>query len=184
MELQNLKESWQKAGEAFRSEADLQKMTRITHHPSIKKIRTKLIIETIGLVLLLFVYYDWFDGNKKPFSANVLLVSSLLLYILTDVIGYISIISPVRGINLKLSLQNYLVLIKRLSVLSLMVSFVYAISIIIFFTSIINFTKEKKLILLFFTVILFQIIFWSHRIWSKWIKKLKQQIRNFDLDKE
>ena len=184
MELNDLKSGWQNAGGAFKSEADLQKMTQVTHHPSLKKIRTKLIVETIGLVFFLFVYYDWFDGDKRPFSANVLLVSSLLLYILNDVLGYISIARPIRGINLKLSIQNYLTRIKRISVFSLIISFLYGISIIVFLTSVINFTKEKKLILAGIIVVLFQMILLSFKIWTKRIKNLKQQVKDFNLDEE
>lgn len=182
MELQDLKHDWHNAGETFRSEADLQKMTKVTHHPSLKKIRAKLVAETIGLILFLNVYYDWFDGDKKPFYANVLLVSSLLLYILNDVIGYISIAGPIRGINLKLSIQNYLLRIKRLSVFSLVISFLYALSIIVFFTSVINFTKEKRLILVGMIIVLFQVILFSAKFWNKRIKSLEQQVKDFNLD--
>ena len=184
MELNDLKSGWQNAGASFKNEADLKKMTQITHHPTLKKIRTKLIVETIGLVFFLFVYYDWFDGDKKPFNVNVLLVSSLLLYILNDVIGYISIARPIRGINLKLSIQNYLLRIKRLSIVSLIISLAYSISIIVFFTSVINFTKEKRLILAGIIIVLFQIILLSFRIWNRRINNLKQQAKDFNLDKE
>ena len=68
MELDDLKSGWQNAGGDLKSETDLQRMTRIANHPSIKKIRTKLIIESIVLLLILFIYYDWFDGNKKQLS--------------------------------------------------------------------------------------------------------------------
>jgi hypothetical protein len=184
MELNDLKSGWQTADSAFTNEADLHKMTQVIHHPSLKKIRTKLIVETISLVFFLFVYYDWFDGDKKPFTVNVLLVSSLLLYVLNDVIGYFSIARPIRGRNLKLSIQNYLLMIKRLSVFSVIISFLYSISIIIFFTSVIDFTKEKRLILAGIIVVLFQMILLSFKIWAKRIKNLKQQVNDFNLDEE
>lgn len=184
MELNDLKSGWQNAGGAFKSEADLQRMTKVTNHPSLKRIRTKLIVETIGLVLFLFIYYDWFDGDKKPFYANLALVVGLLLYIFNDVIGYISITRPIMETNLKLSIQNYLMRIKRLSVFSLIISFLYSISIIIFFTSVINFTKEKGLILVGIIVVLFQLILLSFKIWTKWIKNLKQQVKDFNLDED
>jgi len=182
MELNDLKSGWQNAGGAFRSEADLQKMTRIARHPSLKKIRIKLIMETIGLVFFLFVYYDWFDGDKKPFYVNLLLVSSLLLYISNDVIGYISITRPIRGINLKLSIQNYLIRLKHLSFFSLIISLLYSVSLIVFFTSVINFTKEKRLILAGIIIVLFQMLLLSFKIWSKRINKLKQQVNDFNFD--
>ena len=173
MELQDLKSGWQNAGGTFKSETDLLNMTKITNHPSLKKIRRKLIVETIMLMLFLIVYYDWFDGDKKPFYANALLVIGLLLYILNDVIGYISILNPITGLNLKISIKNYLARIKRLSVLSLIFSFLYSISFIVFFASVINFTKEKSFILAGTILVLFQMMLWSYRVWSKWIKKLE-----------
>lgn len=182
MELSELKSGWQNAGGDFKSESDLQRMTRIVNHPSIKKIRTKLVIETIIMIFFLCIYYDWFDGEKKPFYANVALIAGLLLYIVNDVVGYISIVRPVMENNLRRSLQNYLRRIKRLSILSVIITFLYSISIIIFFTSTIIFTKEKGLMLVFSTVIVFQIILLSKRIWAKWIKNLKQQVDDFNMD--
>ncbi|MEO6453152.1 MAG: hypothetical protein ABIN97_03725 [Ginsengibacter sp.] len=182
MELSGLKSNWQNAGGAFKSEADLLNMTKITHHPSLKKIRKKLIAETILLLFFLIIYYDWFDGDKKPFYANIALVTGLLLYIANDIIGYISLAKPISSLNLKLSITNYFARIKRLAIFSLVFSFLYSISLIVFFTSVINFTREKRFLLLGLVVILFQLMFWSFRVWTKRIKSLKQQVKDFDAD--
>ena len=186
MKLNDLKSDWKNAGKNFKSEADLRLMTKVINHPSIKKIRTKLIIEAIVLLFFLFIYYDWFDGDKKPFYANLSLVVGLLLYIFNDIIAYISITRPIpiRETNLKLSLQNYLMRIKRLSISSIIITFLYSISIIIFFTSVITFTKEKGIILIFSVVIAVQFILLSSRMWTKWIKNLKLQVKDFNLDDE
>jgi hypothetical protein len=180
MELENLKSGWQNAGAAVKSEADILKMTKITNHPSLKKIRKKLLIETLLLIFLLVVYYDWFDGDTKPFYANLLLVTAVLLYIANDVIGYISLVRPVRGINLKLSIEKYLNRIWQLSVFSLTVSFLYGISLVMFFTSVIDFTREKRFILLGIIITLIQVILWSARVWNKRIKTLKQQVKDLN----
>lgn len=182
MELDELKSGWQNAGGAFKSEADLKRMTRLVNHPSLKKIRTKLIVETIMLVFVLFIYYDWFDGDKKPFYANAALVMGLLLYTVNDVIGYVAITKPVMENNLRMTIQNYLKRITRLSILSFIVTCSYSISIIIFFTSTIIFTKEKALMLVFITIVICQLILFSSRMWVKWIKNLKQQVNDFELD--
>jgi len=185
MELNDLKTGWQNAGVALKNESDILKMTKIRHHPSLKRIRKKLLIETLLLIFVLVVYYDWFDGNKKPLYANLLMVTALLLYIANDIIGYISLVRPVRGINLKLSIEKYLGNIRRLRVFSLSVSFLYSIAFIIFFTSVIDFTREKRFLLLGMIVILFQVMLWSARVWNKRIKELKQQAKDlvFDGDK-
>jgi hypothetical protein len=63
MELKDLKPAWQDAGGVFKNEAELQQMMKISNHPSLKKIRTKLIVEIIGLLIFSIIYFDWFDGN-------------------------------------------------------------------------------------------------------------------------
>jgi hypothetical protein len=182
MEINDLKSVWKNAGNTSKSEADLYQMTKITNHPSLKKIRAKLIFETIGLVLFLVIYYNWFDGDKKPLYANLLLITAILLFILNDVIGYLSMLNPIKGSNLKTSIQNFLARIKRLSIFSIIVSLLYSISIVIFFTSVISFTKEKYLILIGIIVTLLVMTYFSSKIWSNWIKNLKQQVADFDLD--
>lgn len=182
MELNDLKSEWQHAGAASRTEADLQKMTQIMHNPSLKKIRQKLIIESAGLVIFLFIYYNWFDGDQKPFVANMFLVGSLLLYILNDVIGFISLVKLVQGTSLRVSIQNYLETIKRLFVFSVITSALYSISLIVFFTSVINFTEKKKMILGGIIIIMALMIILSIKIWNGRIGKLKQQVKDFELD--
>jgi len=182
MELEDLKSDWKNAPVVEKSEIDLQKMTKIKNHPSLKRIRTKLIIETICFVFFLVVYYDWFDGDKKPFFANIFLVISLLLFIANDIVGYFSIVSRIEGSNLKTSLEKYLSKIKRLATMSLICTFLYSISIVVFFTSVIHFNREKSFILLFMSIILIQMMFWSHRTWTKWIKNLELHVSDFKLE--
>ncbi len=184
MELEDLKSNWQNSGSTIKTETDLQKMTKLKRHPSIKKIRVKLIVETIALIFFLLIYYDWFDGDKKSFIINVLLVTSVLLYLLNDVIGYVALLRPVRGINLKVSIQNYLVGIKRISVFSLAVSFLYSICIIVFFTSVIQFTNQKKLLLAGIIIVLVASIFSSYIIWGKWVTNLKKQVNELNFEEE
>lgn len=184
MELNDLKNGWQNAGGEFKSEKDLLRMTRLVNSPSIKKIRIKLVMETIILLFFLFTYYDWFDGDKKPLYANLSLVLGLILYIANDVIGYFALVNPIRGANLKLSIQGYLRSVKRLSVSSIIITVLYSISIVIFFTSVTSFTREKALLLMFSSVVVCQLILVSFRMWSKWIKDLKMQAADLNLDED
>lgn len=182
MELKDLNSGWQNAPVENISEADLLKMTRIKNHPSIKKIRTRLIVETICFVFLAAVYYDWFDGHQKPLYANILLIMGLLSFFANDVIGFISLEKKLIGSDVKISLERYLIKIKKLAVFSQICNVVYSLSLLVFFTSVIDFSKEKSFILLGFLIILTQMLLWSQRIWSKWIKNLEQQLNSFDLE--
>ena len=182
MELKDLKSDWQKAGESVKSEADLLKMTKVMNHPSLKRIRTKLIFETISFLFFLVVYYDWFDGDKKPMYANALLVGSLLLFIVNDVIGYVSVVKRISGLDLKISLERYLTRIKQLAVYSLICSVLYSLSILVFFSSVIHFTRERSFLLLGMAIVLIQMLLWSRRVWTKWIKRLQEQVNDLELN--
>lgn len=179
MELNELKSGWQNAGGNYRTEADLERMTNINQHPTLKRIRIKMIIETVVLSFFLFVYYDWFDGDKKPLYANLLLFTGALLYILNDVIGYITLAKPVMKENLRSSVQHLLQKVKRLSMLSLVVSFFYSVCMLTFFLSVITFTKEKSFILLGMILVLVQLTHISYKLWRNWILKLELQVKDF-----
>ena len=179
MELNELKSGWQNAGGNYRTEADLERMTKLNQHPTLKRIRIKMIIEIVVLSFFLVVYYDWFDGDKKPLYANLLLFAGVLLYIFNDVIGYISLTKPVMKENLRSSVQHLLSKVKRLSILSLVISFFYSVCLLAFFLSIVTFTKEKSFILLGMILVLVQVTHISYKVWRNWILKLELQVNDF-----
>ncbi len=180
MEFQDLKSDWKNARSAVKSEADLLNMTKLIKHPTLKKIRIKLISEMVFLLLFLVIYYDWFDGNKKPLYVHIFLVAGLLLYLVRDIVGFMAIVKPINGSNLKISANKYVARIKRVSIFSLISSLVYSISFIVYFTSVITFSKEKGFLLLGLVIVIFQLMLWSYRIWNKRIKSLMQQVKDFD----
>lgn len=182
--MNELKTGWANAGHHFKKKEDLEKMKKMIRHPVIKRIRTRLLMQVAALSLFLLVYYDWFDGDKRPMYANLALVTGLVMYLLNDILGYLLLIKPVGEASLKQSLLEYLTRVKKLSVLSVMVTLLYSTSLFVFFTATIAFSKEKWLTLLFSTVIVFQLIRLSSRLWSRWIKKLNQQIADFSTKEE
>lgn len=180
MELDDLRSEWESAGQPPKTKEDLLRMTKIAHHPSLKKIRIKLLLETVFLLFFLIVYYDWFDGGQKPLYANIVLIIGLLLYIGNDIIGYISIAKPIMAFNLKLSVANYSSRIKHLALFSIIFSFLYGACLIVFFSSVIHFTREKRLLLVALALVLFQVIFWSSRVWKRRIQSLEKQVNDFE----
>jgi len=182
MEINNIKSIWQNASTNSKSELELKRMTNVINHPSLKKIRTKFLIETISLTFFLFIYYDWFEGNTKPFYLNSLLATILLAYILNDVFGYFLISRPIRGENLKISIEKYYVRIKRLSVYSLSISFLYGTVMIYYFSSGLIFNNKKLFILAGIVIFLLLMTYFSYRTWNRWIKSLKIQVNEFISD--
>ena len=179
MDLQNLKTHWDKINYLPKNDMELERMTTIKNHPVLKKIKIKLIIETLAISFFLMVYYSGFDGVEKPIYANVLLVLGAVAYIINGILSFRVIQKPIQGENLKKSINSYFKRIKNISIISLSITVVYTCSLLLFFGSTINFSGEKKWILIFGIFVLIQAFFWSSRIWKAWLGKLKIHIENF-----
>jgi uncharacterized membrane protein len=166
MDINDLKADWKNAGGSSINEANLKIMTKINEHPTLRNIRIKLIIEAIALIILLLIYYDGFDGAKKPWFLNLSLVFSILIYITNNVLGYFFTKNPIRADNISLSIHNQILVLRRLSVFSILSSVFYASTLIMFFSVSIKFTTIKYF-LLACVILIFAIMFYfSYKKWQ------------------
>jgi len=181
MELSDLRKDWQDADVVSKNEQELKRMADFMHHPVVRRIKVKFLIEFVSMTILLFVYYDWFDGDKKPVYANILFVSGIILYMLNNTFAYVSLmLRPVTAANIKHSHELFLTKVKRLSVASIIISFIYAASFVLFFFSTITFTHSNYNLLVILIVMLILMFYLSHRLWRRWIKQLTMQVREFN----
>jgi len=182
MDINDLRAEWQNAGSGSVSEETLRLMTKISQHPTLKKLRIKLILETVFLTILLFVYYDGFDGDKKPLYANALLVLSILLYITNNVLGYLFIKNPVRANNISLSVQKHLLVLKRMSIFSLLSSIFYAVTLLFYFSNSIKFTSSKYLLVVILVLIFAAVFYYSYKKWKNKIDKFSREMSMYIKD--
>ena len=180
MELDNLKSNWKKVGFGKKGQNELSMMTKIKNHPNIKKIRIKFIIETILIILFLAVYYDGFDGATKPLWANLLLNVATISYIIVRFVGWLVLRNPIKGDNLKTSLVNFQNKLKRMAISVLVTSFLFGSAIILFFTSSIDFTKEKYLMLAGMVLLLMLLVYLSSRNWFKRVEDINTTLIDFN----
>ncbi len=180
MNLEELKSNWEKAGIEKKSQAELLMMTKIQNHPKLNRIRLKLIIESVLLIAFLIVYHNMFDGGNKPLWANITLIISAALFIFTDLIGYLTLQNPIKGNNLRESLNNLHLKLKRITVFSLTVSLLFGLSVILFFTSTIIFTTGKYLILAGMIITMFVTMYLSYKYWIVRINQIKTAETEFD----
>jgi len=167
MNIDDFKTNWQNAGNGSYSEKEIEMMTKINSHPTLKKIRIKLLAEAIMLTALLFGYYDGFDGINKPLYLNVLLVLSICVYILNNVAGYIFIKTPATEFNIKLSLYKQVTTLKRVRLFSLFSSALYAVSLLAFFMNGIHFTNQKYLIMSLAILVYLVLFILSYLTWKR-----------------
>lgn len=179
MEGNALQSAWQQMSAGQRSNTELHAMMKESTHPVLKRIRKQLIIETIAFTAFLFVYYDFFDGDRKPVYANVLLVSAMVLVILHNILGYIMAKRSIDGDNLKQSLQHQLAKMKTYAVLSIAARILMVNCLLLFFASVITFTTQKNWLLAGIIAIMTVQLVLLAAIWLKRIRQMKTTINHF-----
>ncbi len=181
MNLEDLKSDYENMGkEQLESLESLKKMKNARKHPVLKKIKRQLILESIVWGLILIVFYDFFDGHLKSIFWNVLLILSIVLLLVHNLLGYSIVKKPIEGINLKDSLKNYSLKIKKYSVLSI-ISRVAAVSVLfLYLTSNIVWTTYKLWTGIGMFVLLIGIqVYFLRNIWKKRASTLENQGKQF-----
>lgn len=179
MKLDDLKSSWQEAGKNSRNTSALEKMTKVRHHPKLRRIQLKLLIESVLLTAFLLTYENAFDAVDKPLWASVLLMVFGLLFILNDVAGYFLIMRRVKGSSVVASLKNLVTLLKKFSVFSVISSILFSLSLIVFFSTGLVFTSTKYLILAGMVVTLGGLSYVAYRNWQQRIRHFSALVQEF-----
>ncbi len=181
MDLEDLKSDYKKRGvEHLKTTESLNKMKQSGNHPVLRSIKKQLIFESVIWIVLLVVYYDFFDGQQKSIIWNGLLIVSILLLLIHNILGYSLVKNPIFGENIKESLQKYLLKIKTFSFISI-ASRVFAIIIFLgFLTS--NVKWEINKIMLFAVMFIITItaqIFLLRKVWNKRIYFIENTLNTF-----
>ena len=179
MDFNDLKAEWQNAGSGSIDEKSLRIMMKVIQHPTLKKLRLKMFIEAVLMTLVLFVYYDGFDGDKKPFYVNFLLVVAIVCHIMNNMIGYMFIKNPITADSILSSMRNLVITLKRMSIMSMIFSIIYACALLFFFTSSIVFTPKKYVLLAIMIVTSISVFYFSFKDWKAKIGHFEKII--FDL---
>jgi len=180
MEIENIKYSWKNTGKGKRNQTELLKMTKIKNHPNIKRIRIKFIIEAVLITFFLAVYYTGFDGANKPLWANVFLIISAIGYVIARFVGWYVLQNPLKDGNLKKSLIRFQTKLKQVAFSIMLTAFLFGSAFISFFTSSIDFTREKYFLLAGMILTLLFLVYLSNRNWIKRIKAIKTTIKEFE----
>lgn len=179
MNLNELKSTWENAGGSKKTQPELEGMTTIKNHPKVRQTKVKFAIESILLTLFLAGYYDALDGATKPLWLNITLITSIVLYVVNDIYGYLTLLNPVQGTNIAKSLERFKSKLQRILVGSMVTSIVFAISLILFLTINIHFTAGKYAVLTGL-ILTFGIMFYiSYRTWISRIRDIRESVHGF-----
>jgi hypothetical protein len=177
MELDDMKSYWQQLpAESNKSAEALKHMIKENGHPALKGIRRQLLIEMAGWFIFLIVFYDFFDGHKKPLYLNLLVMVVGVFVVAHNAFGYLMARNLKAAGNLATALSHYLNKTKIYSIVSVASRVVSTTVVLMFLTNSIQFTKEKYVILAG-VVILFAIqIGLLIRLWIKRIMDLERSV--------
>ena len=135
-----------------------------------------MIIETAAYIAFLCIYYNAFDGDRKPLAMNILLVAAMLLAIGHNIINYQFTKRRIQGENLQQSLNGQLSQMKIHAMISIVSRVLIAACLLGFFTAVINFNASKYWLLAGgIAVYIIQMALLS-RIWLGRIRQMKDTI--------
>ena len=176
MENDSLKSAWQRMATQDKSSKELKTIIKERGHSMLSKIRRQLIIEVIGAAVFLIVYYDFFDGDKKPLYANVFFGAALFFMICHNIVMFMQFRSSIKGENIDQLLRDRLYKMKIYAITSALLRLVLASSFLMFFVSAMKFTPVMYWLLsgaiLMFMVQLGAFI----RLWRGRIGRMKEVI--------
>jgi uncharacterized membrane protein len=174
MEQDALRSAWQGMSGQPRSNTELKAMLQENKHPVLKQVRKQLVIEIAAFAAFLLVYYDLFDGHRKPLYANVLLVAAMLLAIIHSGIVYMLTKRRMKGDNIKQSLEGHLINVKAHAAVSVFSRALVAACLLLFFTTVITFTADKYWLLGGLGVLFIVQMVILSRIWTGRIRRMKE----------
>ncbi|PTB91126.1 hypothetical protein C9994_16100 [Marivirga lumbricoides] len=146
-------------------------MLSMNQHPTLKRIRIQLLVESTAWILFLALYYNLFDGDQKPVFWNIAFIISVGLMLVHNFLGYQVIGNPVKGTNIAQSLKLYLLKLKKYAYLSVSARVFSLCMLLGYFLSGIEVLEQRyyvSIIVFGLITIIQAIVLW--RIWAKRIQ--------------
>ena len=173
-----LKSAWQSLPPE-KSHVSLKSIIRERHRPIMNRIRIQIIIETTAFTLFLLVFNDFFDGDQKPIYATWLLGSALAFAILSNLIWYKFIRFHPTGNNISELLHRRIAAMKTYAWISIGSRIFLALSLLLFFTTVITLSATKYWILAGIISVFIVQMALLIRVWTRRISRLSEIYDSF-----
>lgn len=157
------------------SPAGLREM--IQRHPARRGMRRQMIFEILSLTVFLLVYYDFFDGARRPASANAWLVAAVALVIVHNAAGYFFSRRVLAGDHLQEMVKGYLSGMRRFAVVSVAARVGMVVCMLLFFCSGLVMTDGKIAMLMVIGVIAAAQMVWLGTIWRNRIRDIGSTLK-------
>jgi hypothetical protein len=179
MELDELKADWNSIAVPTKKTEEMQLMLSENRHPVLKGIRQQLTIEIVGWSAFLLCYYSMFDGEDKPWFVNLLLIAAVLFAIVHNLIGYRFSKYLIKGIDIKTSLENYLLKVKIYAFTSVAARVIFIAGFLLFFSYNISFNETKLYLMIVVLLVCLVQLTLLAILWNGRLRKLKAAVAAF-----
>ncbi|KDN54018.1 hypothetical protein [Flavobacterium seoulense] len=183
MELDDLKSDWNKVQPNLKTDEAMLLLLQENKHPVLKSIRKQIGIEITAWLVFLLSYYWLFDGAKKPFWINLILVISLGFPIFHSFYGYHFNKYLSDGANVKKALEQVYYRLKKYAVVSVISRVGFICGLLVFFSYGIQFTTTKYYSLAVICFVFLIQLWVLYLIWNQRLKRIRQAIVSFNVDK-
>ncbi|WP_341839243.1 hypothetical protein [Chitinophaga caseinilytica] len=167
-----LKKAWQDLPAGKTSPAALRGM--IHRHPARRAMRRQMILEIVLLAVFLFVYYDFFDGDRRPWGANALLVAAVAWVIVHNVAGWVYSRQALQGDHLQEMLRRHVTGMRRFAILSVISRVGMLASLLVFFSYGMAWSAWKGWLLAATCLVVLMQLTWLGSIWQRRIRNISR----------
>ncbi|MBO3700754.1 hypothetical protein [Roseivirga sp. E12] len=174
MGLDDFKDTWQQSGLETKDDAELVQMISVAKNPRIKRIRSRMIIETILTVLLIAIVMTGLDSEEKPLWTNIALIIAGLSYVINRVMGHAKLKSPKLDENTRKITELMIQDIKKLSISSTITALLLGSTLLLFLSINIDFDTDKLYLLGAMVLTMLVLTYLSTRVWRLQIRSLKE----------
>ena len=178
MNLDRLKENW-KLPESPASNEVLARLLRAGDQ-SVRRVKWRLIIETIGFLVAMLVFWNGFDGAQRPILATVLLVAAFAAVIMNDLLTLMNLQSGMYDVDVITSLQHTIAQLRVQSWVSPALLIIANSCWIGFFLAGVPWRSEKWIYLSIFAVILVAVGLITHFWWRKRFLLIRRELTELE----
>ncbi|TCD03870.1 hypothetical protein [Pedobacter psychroterrae] len=179
MELQEMQVLWKTRSTPHINTTELKKMTRDSNHPVIKRIQLQLLVEMIVWAVILFLYYDAFDGEKRPRAINLVFIIGFLQAIAYNLSGYLAARNLVHGTDLNISISNHIKKLKNLRFTAICSRATLMLTILLFFCYGLELNAKRTIaisIIAAISCVVLYLLYWSWTIKIERIRKIMTEL--------
>src|SRR5690606_11592688 len=174
MRIEEMKSLWTAQSIEVKQKEALSEMLTEKSHPILKGIRKQLLLEISSWLIILCVYYNMFDGEKRPLAANLVFIICVLQAVAFNFTGYLAARNLVYGDSIITSITVYLKKLKRFKWGSLCSRIIFTGGMLFFFFYRLDVAIFRILSIAFIGLVFIGQLWLLQRQWSQRIKKLAE----------